>query len=107
MKFTKEIKDNWLKALRSGEFKQGFFALHNKASNTYCCIGVLAEITPGLVCKVTSLSNLDSDNPYRFLRDTVGNAAVRGIINANDTVPSPKLDYAAVIPLVEALPTQD
>jgi hypothetical protein len=41
----KDIKKKWIKALRSGEFKQGNGELCNIASNEYCCLGVLCEIT--------------------------------------------------------------
>ena len=40
-----EIKQNWIDALRSGDFKQGRYALFNSSTNTYCCLGVLCEIT--------------------------------------------------------------
>lgn len=38
-----EIKAKWLTALRSGEYKQGVGYLR-QADNTYCCLGVLADI---------------------------------------------------------------
>lgn len=40
----KEWADKWVKALRSGEFKQGKSSLKNSL-NEYCCLGVLCEIT--------------------------------------------------------------
>ena len=46
MNFTQEIKDKWLTALRSGEYKQGRAQLYNDLSNSYCCLGVL-----GVVCE--------------------------------------------------------
>ena len=39
-----EIKREWIKALRSGEFDKGEYALHRISDNTYCCLGVLCEI---------------------------------------------------------------
>ncbi len=38
-----EVKAEWLKALRSGEYKQcrGSLAKHNQG---YCCLGVLADV---------------------------------------------------------------
>lgn len=39
---NKKIKKLWLKALRSGEYKQGKLALRIK--NKYCCLGVLCDI---------------------------------------------------------------
>lgn len=41
-----EILRRWVKALRSGEFKQTNGWLHK--GNHYCCLGVLYEITPGV-----------------------------------------------------------
>lgn len=37
-----EIKDKWLKALRSGKYKQTTGVL--KASDSYCCLGVLCDV---------------------------------------------------------------
>ncbi len=37
-----EIKDKWLKALRSGEYKQAFAVL--KSTDGFCCLGVLCDI---------------------------------------------------------------
>ena len=38
----KEVLRAWVKALRSGKFKQGFGALNK--NEEYCCLGVLQEI---------------------------------------------------------------
>lgn len=38
------IKAQWLEALRSGKYKQGKGALHNKSDDSYCCLGVLCEV---------------------------------------------------------------
>ena len=42
----KELKEAWIEALRSGEYKQGVGALCEevKEVKTYCCLGVLADI---------------------------------------------------------------
>ena len=39
---NKEIKAEWVKALRSGEYKQGGGALHR--GDHFCCLGVLCDI---------------------------------------------------------------
>jgi hypothetical protein len=42
---NKEIKDKWLKALRSGEYKQGQnYLKQNCEVYRYCCMGVLVDI---------------------------------------------------------------
>jgi hypothetical protein len=38
-----EIKERWLKALRSGEYKQGTDRLYS-LDGSFCCLGVLADI---------------------------------------------------------------
>lgn len=40
---NKEIKEKWLEALRSGEYKQGREHLRDE-SNQFCCLGVLCDI---------------------------------------------------------------
>lgn len=42
-KMNPEYKTKWLDALRSGEYGQGTGALRTK-DDTYCCLGVLADI---------------------------------------------------------------
>ena len=43
---NKVWKERWVKALRSGKYKQGKGHLH--ANGKYCCLGVLRQIvTPG------------------------------------------------------------
>jgi len=39
-----EVKAKWVAALRSGKYKQGQRALHNRDDDTYCCLGVLCEL---------------------------------------------------------------
>ena len=39
---NKEIKKRWVKALRSGKYKQGFKAL--RINDTYCVLGVLCDL---------------------------------------------------------------
>lgn len=43
---NKELRDKWITALRSGEYKQGQSALRTstKHGDRYCCLGVLADI---------------------------------------------------------------
>lgn len=38
-----EVKQKWITALRSGEYKQGTRCLHN-IDNEFCCLGVLCDI---------------------------------------------------------------
>lgn len=43
---NQEIKDKWIKALRSGEYKQGNQALCRieQGEKYYCCLGVLTDL---------------------------------------------------------------
>jgi len=40
---NQEYKQEWLAALRGGEYDQGKFKLKNK-DNTFCCLGVLCDL---------------------------------------------------------------
>lgn len=42
IKFTQELKDKWLTALRSGEYSQTSYSLRDE--NGFCCLGVLCDI---------------------------------------------------------------
>lgn len=39
---NKEVKEKWLKALRSGEYLQGVHQL--RCGDKYCCLGVLSDL---------------------------------------------------------------
>lgn len=43
-KMDPELKQKWIAALKSGEYKQGKACLHNEEQGTYCCLGVLNKV---------------------------------------------------------------
>lgn len=108
MKFTAEIKQNWLNALKSGKYKQGFLTLHDKETNTHCCIGVLGEVVEGLDNDVRSINEM---SPYNFLTKTIGEDLKKDLYYRNDAGKGdPEYttrDYSNVIPLIESLPVQE
>lgn len=57
VKFPKSIKKAWIKALRSGKYKQGKSRLFHNSTKKYCCLGVLAR-----VCDIRTDSRLLIDN---------------------------------------------
>ena len=109
VKFTKEIKESWLKALNSGEFIQGYASLvrHVGGVTKHCCIGVLGEIIDGL-----DNESYEEESPYTFLTNTIGDTKVTQLWRMNDKGRHNKDfnfkgSYTNVIPLTESLPTQD
>lgn len=58
-----DLKKHWITALRSEKYKQGKRALYDKRSDSYCCLGVLCEIS-GL--KKESFSSASSVMKYTF-----------------------------------------
>lgn len=56
-KLPKRFKEKWLKALRSGEYKQGETFLFNNLENSYCCLGIAGSIC-GLKNKSLSCGSL-------------------------------------------------
>ncbi len=64
---NQEIKDQWVKALKSGEYKQGYGKLAVKMSNgqqKHCCLGVLCELAveAGIVEKIEVPMNVIFDD---------------------------------------------
>jgi len=49
-KMDPKHKTRWLKALRSGKYGQAQEQLYG-GDNTYCCLGVLCEVTPQIVSR--------------------------------------------------------
>lgn len=41
---NKSVAEKWVKALRSGQYKQGYNRLGNAAECSFCCLGVLCEL---------------------------------------------------------------
>jgi hypothetical protein len=59
-----QVKQLWVEALRSGEYKQSTGFLHNHADGSYCALGVLCEIArqEGIINRQDDLS----DDNYSF-----------------------------------------
>jgi hypothetical protein len=72
-KLRSKIKKAWIKALRSGEYKQCRDKLKDPTTGSYCCLGVLAEVTAKI--QGTDYDRYrDGDNsflPNRFLIEEV------------------------------------
>lgn len=63
MKMPKELKAKWVKALRSGKYKQGRGRLYNPETASFCCLGVLEHI-----CLNGNVETYDQeDAPFRLL----------------------------------------
>lgn len=77
----KELGEPWVKALRSGEYKQGKNRLRVGTDN-YCCLGVY--------CKINNIPiSLRGDiakgyNGYEFMDQHVGNEFTTRLYEAND-----------------------
>lgn len=61
---TKELKDQWVAALRSGDYKQGERALcepinDEETAFAHCCLGVLAEVAGVDRCRLFGNEHLD------------------------------------------------
>jgi hypothetical protein len=58
---NKEIKEKWIAALRSGNYKQGIRRLRT-INDEYCCLGVLCDIME----IPATISNRDFDSCYGY-----------------------------------------
>ena len=112
LKFTKEIKDKWLRALRSGRYKRATGQLFiSKISNgnkthRYCCIGVLGKIHPGL--SYDDIKATEERDPYGFLNFNFNADLTDELITKNDMIGEDKdSGYSCVIPIIEELETFD
>lgn len=63
-----EIKEKWVKALRSGEYQQGFGYLQKEGH--YCVIGVLCAINPEFTA--VTFDGITKYNGTAFLPDMRG-----------------------------------
>lgn len=63
MKMPKAIKRKWLRALRSGTYKQARGTLYKKETAGFCCLGVLQHCVSGGMVEV-------EDDAEDFFRET-------------------------------------
>jgi len=100
--------EQWIKALRSGDYKQIKGTLkgeHPEGGTGYCCLGVLTEV---MGCEVEkqgliegSLSEYSSEGPlgiYEHLRDVIGFDYVDTLIDYNDET---GLDFKEIADYIE------
>ena len=111
LQFTKEIKELWLSALKSGQYKHGKGRLRiDDTEVKHCCLGVLCEIHPRLSIKHSN-AVLDDEKElkgYTPINEMIGEKVVEQLWNANDSCALNRLPgYEAVIPMIEQIPTVD
>ncbi len=63
----KQLKEDWVKALRSGKYEQGQDYLCDEAR--YCCLGVLCEIHPEVTKKVNGAGVVTFTTPLGEIPD--------------------------------------
>ena len=89
-RLPKKFKEEWIAALRSGEYKQGKNQLNNRHSDTYCCMGVACVVAGH---KKTLMNNADSfidlgkyKNVPSIIKGDPRNSVVNSLVSMNDGV---------------------
>lgn len=67
---NKEIKKDWINALKSGKYKQGQGKLRD--NNCYCCLGILCDIIEPTAWVNTERGFTHNEKKY-FLSDSILN----------------------------------
>ena len=67
---NKEIRDNWVAALRSGKYKQGKSTLMYEGK--YCCLGVLCDILGIKLVSTTREKDHYNESHYERVRHITG-----------------------------------
>lgn len=81
-KLEPEFKAKWVAALRSGEYKQGFCFLHNRANNSYCCLGVACKLAGVESSRNQYITGVSLDKIPYWLQGNVGIPYI--LANLND-----------------------
>ena len=107
---SKELKEKWLTALKSGEYKQCDTYLSDLEGGN-CCLGVLVDIHPELSIHRDGVNITDNGGDkyggYSPLNELLGKSIVGMLWRENDYSFDPdKPDYSNVIPLIEQLETE-
>lgn len=75
---TKEQRDKWVKALRSGEYKQTKERLYS--GRGYCCLGVYCKAVEGLKLKRAHIEDADENHEHYMRIDGVIGGENRGML---------------------------
>src|SRR6478736_3409488 len=107
VEFTKELKADWVAALKSGNFKKGIGQLREKTpdqENKYCCLGVLACVCPRMEITTGGYGvHLDGgiyDEGYKIFEQMFGIEKVKDLYQTNDNTSAADA-FASVIPIIE------
>jgi hypothetical protein len=79
-----EIKERWINALRSGDYKQGVGRLRS-IDDRYCCLGVLCDV-------VKSDLNLD----WEFSNDIAADSCKYKLLGSIDYLPQSVCSYVGL-----------
>lgn len=93
---VKKIQKEWVDALRSGEYKQGYRML--KQGEYYCCLGVL-----GCVLQKNGVENIELDNRW-YLEEKIVNPYLEGLYSQHYFAEFNDLDhlrFAQIADLIE------
>ncbi len=94
----KNIATKWVKALRSGKYKQGYGRLHDAETKGYCCLGVLCKmyekdyvevgerLTNGFTLPLSIMKNFQVSSPCcrQDKGITIGKKQYNSLAVAND-----------------------
>lgn len=69
MKLTKKQKAKWLKALRSGEYKQTVGTLYDEKTQGFCCLGVLQHCLSGGMVEVSDFDEYLASPSRKWYED--------------------------------------
>ncbi len=68
---TREQKQIWVEALRSGDFKQTKRRLYNTKNNAYCCLGVACKVLGREITPEDDDKMPKRDSSYEWLTDVL------------------------------------
>ena len=74
LKLKPEIKEEWVAALRSGQYYQGQGQLHSSRFGTHCCLGVL--------CDIAAKKENSTIEHYRWAHTEMPNPALKELVSA-------------------------
>lgn len=119
MKFTQQVKDLWVGALKSKKYfeHKGTGRLRDK-DGKYCCLGVLIDALPDLHIdkqgiqiaskeSESGLSYYGNSNDKTTRKNTplgLSNEEVCELVNYNDDMHKYDGDFSNMIPIIEKLP---
>jgi hypothetical protein len=93
----KKVKDKWVRALRSGKYKQATGTLYDPATKGFCCLGVLEHVMMNGEVEINPDTRNSDDSPRYLGQPTKEFWDKIGACNDKEAIFAPHVGYCQTV----------